>query len=164
VRWPKRSCIGYDEFDKPEFSALRTKIHGSAFVVAVSYYGRSQLYRWCNGEDHGKIKLIHCGVEQQFHAAAKDAPCKAARFLCVGRLCREKGQDILIRAAAVMAAARHKFEVVLVGDGEARAELESLIANLQLFATVTAADRASVANLGIYSIMKVMRIGPVDAR
>jgi colanic acid/amylovoran biosynthesis glycosyltransferase len=127
---------GYDEYDKPEFIGLRTKIHGSAFVVAVSYYGRSQLYRWCDREDRSKIKLIRCGVEPQFHEAAEDAPCEAARFLCVGRLCREKGQDVLIKAAAVMAEAGHKFEVVLVGDGEARAELESLVAGLQLSATV----------------------------
>jgi glycosyltransferase involved in cell wall biosynthesis len=127
---------GYDEFDKPEFIGLRTKIHGSAFVVAVSHYGRSQLYRWCEREDQGKIKLIRCGVEQQFHEAAEDSPCEAARFLCVGRLCREKGQDILIRAAALMAAAGHKFEVVVVGDGETRAELERLIASLNLSGTV----------------------------
>ena len=38
---------GYDEYDKPEFIGLRTKIRGSAFVAAVSFYGRSQLYRWC---------------------------------------------------------------------------------------------------------------------
>lgn len=127
---------GYDEYDKPEFIGLRTKIHGSAFTVAVSYYGRSQLYRWCDREDQGKIKLIRCGVEQQFHEAAEDAPCDVARLLCVGRLCREKGQDVLVRAAAVMAAAGHKFEIVLVGDGEARVELESLIASLQLSETV----------------------------
>jgi len=127
---------GYDEYDKPEFIGLRTKIHGAAFVAAVSYYGRSQLYRWCDREDRGKIKLIRCGVEQQFHEAAEDRPCEAARFLCVGRLCREKGQDILVRAAALMAAAGHKFEVVVVGDGEAREELENLIASLQLSGTV----------------------------
>jgi glycosyltransferase involved in cell wall biosynthesis len=127
---------GYDEYDKPEFIGLQTKIHGAAFVAAVSYYGRSQLYRWCDREDRGKIKLIRCGVEQQFHEAAEDRPCEAARFLCVGRLCREKGQDILVRAAALMAAAGHKFEVVVVGDGEAREELENLIASLQLSGTV----------------------------
>ena len=127
---------GYDEYDKPEFIGLRTKIHGAAFVAAVSYYGRSQLYRWCDREDRGKIKLIRCGVEQQFHEAAEDRPCEAARFLCVGRLCREKGQDILVRAAALMAAAGHKFEVVVVGDGETRAELERLIASLNLSAKV----------------------------
>jgi glycosyltransferase involved in cell wall biosynthesis len=35
-----------------------------------------------------------------------------------------------------MAAAGHKFEVVVVGDGEAREELENLIASLQLSGTV----------------------------
>jgi glycosyltransferase involved in cell wall biosynthesis len=35
-----------------------------------------------------------------------------------------------------MAEAGHKFEVVMVGDGEERAELESLIASLQLSGTV----------------------------
>ena len=43
---------GCEEFDKPEFIGLRTKIHGAAFVAAVSYYGRAQLYRWCDKEDY----------------------------------------------------------------------------------------------------------------
>src|SRR5262249_16539074 len=63
---------GYDEYDKPEFIGLRTKIHGSAFVASVSYYGRSQLYRWCDGNDQGKIKLIRCGLEENFHGGAAD--------------------------------------------------------------------------------------------
>lgn len=37
---------GPDEFDKPEFLGLREKIVRSKFVVAISSYGRSQLYRW----------------------------------------------------------------------------------------------------------------------
>ncbi|HEU5401876.1 MAG TPA: glycosyltransferase family 4 protein [Terriglobales bacterium] len=127
---------GYDEYDKPEFIGLRTKIKDSAFVAAVSYYGRSQLYRWCDGGDQGKIKLIRCGLEENFHDGAEDVPCEAARFISVGRLCREKGQDVLVRAAALMAAAGHKFEVVIVGDGEARSELESLIAALHLSGVV----------------------------
>ncbi|MEH2614391.1 colanic acid/amylovoran biosynthesis glycosyltransferase [Bradyrhizobium sp. AZCC 1693] len=127
---------GCEEFDKPEFIGLRTKIHGAAFVVAVSYYGRAQLYRWCDTGDQGKIKLVRCGLEQHFHEAADDAPCEAARFLCVGQLYRLKGQDVLVKAAAVMAAAGHKFEVILVGDGESRAELELLISSLNLSKTV----------------------------
>ncbi|WGD54941.1 glycosyltransferase [Bradyrhizobium sp. CB1650] len=123
---------GYDEYDKPEFLGLRAKIRRAAFVAAVSHYGRSQLYRWCDGVDRGKIKLIRCGIEQQFKQIAGDAPCEAARFVCVGRLCREKGQDILIKAAALMAASGHKFEITMIGDGEARAELEGLIGTLRL--------------------------------
>jgi colanic acid/amylovoran biosynthesis glycosyltransferase len=127
---------GYDEFDKPEFIGLRNKICRSEFVAAVSYYGRSQLYRWCDDVDQTKIKLIRCGLEQQFHNSVEDAPCETARFLCVGRLCREKGQDVLIKAAAAMVASGHKFEVVMVGDGEARAELENLISVHRLSGSV----------------------------
>ena len=138
---------GYDEYDKPAFVGLRQKIGGSAFVAAVSYYGRSQLYRWCNPVDRSKIKLIRCGLEKQFHNAAEDASCEAARFVCVGRLCREKGQDILVRAAAMMAAAGHKFEVVMVGDGEIRAELEDLIAVHRLTGTVRLLGWLSTADV-----------------
>jgi len=138
---------GYDEYDKPAFVGLRQKIGGSAFVAAVSYYGRSQLYRWCNPVDRSKIKLIRCGLEKQFHNAAEDASSEAARFVCVGRLCREKGQDILVRAAAMMAAAGHKFEVVMVGDGEIRAELEDLIAVHRLTGTVRLLGWLSTADV-----------------
>lgn len=127
---------GYDEYDKPEFIGLRTKIHEAAFVAAVSHYGRSQLYRWCDAADQSKVKLIRCGLDRGFHEAAEDEPGDAARLVCVGRLCREKGQSILIRAAAMVAAAGHQFELALIGDGEARPELESLIAELGLSGSV----------------------------
>lgn len=127
---------GCDEYDKPEFLALSTKIRHAAFVVAVSFYGRSQLYRWCDKQDRSKISLIHCGIDREFRSEAEDAQSGPARFLCVGRLCRLKGQDLLIRAAASMAGAGHKFEVVIVGDGEDRAELEALISDLEMSGTV----------------------------
>ncbi len=123
---------GCDEFDKPEFIGLREKIRGAAFVVAVSYYGRSQLYRWCDDVDRDKIKLIRCGLEREFHDVPEEAPSELARFVCVGRLCRLKGYDVFLEAAAAMAAAGHEFEAVIVGDGEARTELEKLIAALRL--------------------------------
>jgi glycosyltransferase involved in cell wall biosynthesis len=138
---------GCDEYDKPEFIGLRAKIRGAAFVAAVSYYGRSQLYRWCDDIDRDKIKLIRCGLEEEFHRMANDVPNEVARFICVGRLCRLKGYDVLVEAAAAMAAAAHKFEVVIVGDGEARSELESLIAALRLSGTVRLAGSMSSANV-----------------
>jgi colanic acid/amylovoran biosynthesis glycosyltransferase len=123
---------GYDEYDKPEFIKLQTKIRSAAFVIAVSQYGRSQLYRWCDSADRPKIKLVRCGIDRQFHATVAEPPCETARFLCVGRLSREKGQDILVKAAAMMAKAGHQFELVIVGDGDTRTELERLIATHRL--------------------------------
>lgn len=127
---------GYDEYDRPEFIGLRAKIRAASFVAAVSYYGRSQLYRWCDKADQNKIRLVRCGLERQFHHGTEEVPCDSARLLCVGRLCREKGQDVLVRAAAMIAAAGRRFELVLVGDGEARQDLEALVAELGLWGTV----------------------------
>jgi colanic acid/amylovoran biosynthesis glycosyltransferase len=42
---------GPEEFDKPEFIRLREKVREAAFVVAISSYGRSQLYRWVDYDD-----------------------------------------------------------------------------------------------------------------
>jgi glycosyltransferase involved in cell wall biosynthesis len=51
----------------------------------------------------------------------------AARIVCVGRLCEEKGQLLLIEAAARIAAKGIPLELVLAGDGDLRGEVERLI-------------------------------------
>jgi len=95
--------------------------------VAVSSYGRSQLYRWVDRADWPKIKVVHCGEETAFHSIRATPFPSAPRVVCVGRLCEQKGQLLLIDAAARLAAKRLPFELVLVGDGEMRSELEALI-------------------------------------
>lgn len=50
--------------------------------------------------------------------------------VCVGRLCRQKGQDTLLRAWAGIPAAVPGARLVLVGDGPDRAALEALAAGL----------------------------------
>jgi glycosyltransferase involved in cell wall biosynthesis len=51
----------------------------------------------------------------------------ALRFVCVGRLCAEKGQLILVEAAARLVSKGIPLELVLAGDGPMREELETLI-------------------------------------
>ena len=55
------------------------------------------------------------------------APSSFRRFVCVGRLCEQKGQLLLIEATHRLAAEGTDFELVLVGDGELRADIEALI-------------------------------------
>ena len=58
-------------------------------------------------------------------------PCSPApaarRLVCVGRLCEQKGQLLLVEAAQRLATQGIEFELVLAGDGELRAEIEALI-------------------------------------
>ena len=123
---------GPDEFDKPEFLGLREKIVRSKFVVAISSYGRSQLYRWAPAAVWSKVEEVHCGLEPAFHASTDPADPAAARLVCVGRLCEQKGQLLLLEAANRLATRGIEFELVLAGDGETRSELEAAICRLKL--------------------------------
>jgi colanic acid/amylovoran biosynthesis glycosyltransferase len=119
---------GPEEFDKPTLCHLPEKISHAAFVVAISSFGRSQLYRWTDHADWQKISVVHCGLEPAFHSVASimtEEPPR--RFVCVGRLCEQKGQLILMEAVRILAAKGLIFELVLAGDGEMRAEIEELI-------------------------------------
>jgi colanic acid/amylovoran biosynthesis glycosyltransferase len=121
---------GPGEFIQP--MGLDEKIHRSAFAVAVSSYGRSQLYLRARKTDWPKIKVVHCGLEKEFYDHVPATGSMAARLVCVGRLCQEKGQLLLIAAVAALAAKGVLFELVLAGDGPMRAELESVINDLAL--------------------------------
>lgn len=123
---------GPEEFDKPEFLHIKEKIARSAFVVAISSFGRSQLFRWIPYTDWPKVEIVHCGLEPAFHAGAAVPPPAAPRLVCVGRLCEQKGQLLLVRAVAQLVARGVAVELVLAGDGEMRGEIETLIARHQL--------------------------------
>lgn len=119
---------GPEEFDKPQFLHMDEKVRRAAFVAAVSSYGRSQLFRWVAHDQWAKVKVVHCGLERSFHEVAPVGVPTAPRLVCVGRLCEQKGQLLLLEAARLLAARSITFELVLAGDGEMRGQIEALIA------------------------------------
>jgi colanic acid/amylovoran biosynthesis glycosyltransferase len=118
---------GPTEYDKPAALGLNEKILRSAFVVAITSFGRSQLYRWISHAHWHKIKVVHCGLESEYFQGGPVPPPATPRLVCLGRLVEQKGQLLLIEAAALLARKSVNFELVLVGDGEMRHEIESLI-------------------------------------
>lgn len=118
---------GPEEFDKAPLIDLAEKIRRSDGVVAVSSFGRSQLMRQVAHHEWSKIHVIHCGLERAFYDGASSPPPAAPRLICVGRLCEQKGQLLLIDAARQLRDQGCHFELVLAGDGELRRELERLI-------------------------------------
>jgi colanic acid/amylovoran biosynthesis glycosyltransferase len=123
---------GPDEFDHPEADSLGEKVAGAAFAVAVSSFGRSQLNRWADRRDWDKIHVVHCGLDETFLGADPVPVPDAPRLVCVGRLAEQKGQMLLLRALARLAAEGVPFEAVLAGDGPMRADVEAEIARLGL--------------------------------
>ena len=117
---------GPEEFDKAQFIGLAEKIRRCAFVVGISSFGRSQLFRSVEYRLWSKVKVVHCGLEPTFYAGASRL-ASVQRLVCVGRLCEQKGQLLLIEAAQQLLQRGTEFELVLVGDGDLRGEIENLI-------------------------------------
>ncbi|MES2831780.1 MAG: glycosyltransferase [Pseudomonadota bacterium] len=127
---------GPEEFDKPEFLGLREKIRRAAFVVAITSFCRSQLYRWADYGDWKKVAIVHCGIEPAFHQAPATALPTVPTLVCVGRLCEQKGQLLLVRAVERLVRKGQSLSLVLAGDGEMRGDIEQLIAELNLSNTI----------------------------
>ncbi len=122
---------GPEEFDKPEFLHLGEKMRRAHFVVAITSFCRSQLYRWVDSAHWHKIKVVRCGLERAFHEVEAPAP-SGRRLVCVGRLSEQKGHLLLVEAARCLADRNVPFELVLAGDGELRARVEARVAELGL--------------------------------
>jgi colanic acid/amylovoran biosynthesis glycosyltransferase len=121
---------GPEEFDKAPLIGLAEKAKRCRFVAAISSYGRSQLYRLLPHEAWPKVKVVPCGLDPDYFAGPASAA--APRFVCVGRLCEQKGQLLLIEAAHQLAERGIGFELVLAGDGEMRPAIEAAIARADL--------------------------------
>jgi colanic acid/amylovoran biosynthesis glycosyltransferase len=118
---------GPEEFERPEFIKLRTKVEKAKFVVAISNFGASQIYRWADLRDWRKVKIVRCGIEQDYGGHARHEPSNPDRLVTIGRISMQKGHLLLVEAAARVMKERDKFQLIVVGDGELRAEVEALI-------------------------------------
>jgi colanic acid/amylovoran biosynthesis glycosyltransferase len=135
---------GPEEFDGPRSLGLCEKVQRSAFTVAVSSFGRSQIFRWIDRAHWPKVSVIHCGIESSFHEGPLPPVSETPRLVCLGRLSAEKGQMLLVDAANLLAARGVRFEIILVGDGPMRGAIESAIASRTLGEHVKLAGSMSV--------------------
>jgi colanic acid/amylovoran biosynthesis glycosyltransferase len=115
---------------------LDQKIHRSEFAVAISSYGRSQLYLRSEARDWPKVKIIHCGLEKSFFDVPAAPIPASGTIVCVGRLCAAKGQRLLLEVVGRLVASGIPVQLVLAGDGPMRKELEQRIVQLGLSAHV----------------------------
>lgn len=106
-------------------------------VMGVS----EDLVQRCRQMGARRVSLILNGIDERTFARrhpAADSPLRQqhrvppGRLLlgAVGRLSAEKGFDLLIRAVEALVRAGHDLELWIAGDGDQRAELEKLIAEL----------------------------------
>ncbi len=127
---------GPEEFDAPKALSLAEKVHHARFAVAISSFGRGQLYRWVRYADWGKVSVVHCGIEPDRFPTPAPLP-DAPRLVAIGRFSEQKGFPLLIEAMALAAPLYPDLHLTLVGDGELRPEIEALIARHGLAQQIT---------------------------
>jgi colanic acid/amylovoran biosynthesis glycosyltransferase len=130
---------GPDEYERATVLALDVKLRHAAFAACVSHYGRSQLMRWSEPDQWRKIALVHCGLDANYFEENVAKIPETGRLVCVARLGEQKGHLILIAAARRLREAGIDFEIVLIGDGSMRPQIEEAIrkAGLERQITIT---------------------------
>ena len=123
---------GAGEVDSYFLFSLPEKIHRAAFVVAISSFGRSQLFRVAHYADWGKIKLVHCGLDKMFLEQKYVALPTKPKFIAIGRMDAVKGHLLLVEAVAELVSEGLIFKLIMVGGGPLRNEIEGLIKKLKL--------------------------------
>jgi colanic acid/amylovoran biosynthesis glycosyltransferase len=121
---------GPTEFMSP--LALAEKVRHASFAVAISSFGKSQLYMRTAHNDWPKIHVVRCGIDRNFYGDAQAASNPTRRFVCIGRLTEAKGQLLLLDATAKLVARGVDVELTLAGDGPMRGVLEGAIAKHNL--------------------------------
>lgn len=138
---------GPDEFVDAERLSFDEKIARADHVVAISSYCREKLKSLSAPADHAKIAIVRCGIFlEEFAFAPPDAASRA--FVCVGRLCPQKGQKHLPAAMAIVRRRFPEARLVLIGDGEDRPLIEGEIARLGLGDAIELVGWRSNAEVG----------------
>ena len=123
---------GQNELDGAKRLHFDKKVGDSAFTVAVSGYCRSQIMRHVAHEDWGKMKVVHCGLDDSYFSDTVPAFPETLRFLSVARLSPEKGHLLLLEAFAKLLVDHPNAKLVLAGDGPMRDTIDAEIARLGL--------------------------------
>jgi glycosyltransferase involved in cell wall biosynthesis len=142
VCW-RSGCVGLAEWlrDRPRYALIRSGLAQANRVLACSRWMVEQL--GLNGIGAEAIPLPVPPPEPGFVRA----PSRDPLFLYCGRLDREKGVDLLLRAFARVLAGRPAARLRILGGGPRRAALETLSADLAIAEAVHFDGRVSFAEV-----------------
>ncbi len=116
---------GYDIYASP--ADLAMKLQNASFAVAVCEDMRRD---FANLAPSARIAMVPCGIDPTlFRPRAAAAAPRNGRLLAIGRLCEQKGYDVLFAALAALPADRRPV-IDIVGGGDLQACLRNQVAQL----------------------------------
>lgn len=136
VTW-SMTVHGLHDFIEPIRWALSEKLNSSAFSVFISEFGRSQGMCLVPPSVWPKLHVVRCGLDETFLGTGLMSIPQAPRLVFVGRLSPEKGAVLLVEAAAKLIRDGLRVELVLIGDGPSRPDIEQAVSRHGLDDAVT---------------------------
>ena len=111
-------------FFEPRLWRIDEKIARARFVACISHFCRSQGMIFSAPAHWHKMRIVHCAITPERYGT-NTAKTPGKRIVFVGRLAAVKGVRILLEAFAGTRSAHPDAELVLVGDGDERADIEA---------------------------------------
>ena len=116
-------------FFNPYVWRLDAKIERALFIACISNYCRSQAMIFGSIDTWKKMHIVHCGVDPDLFTLVSHQGL-GLNLLYLGRLAAVKGLPILFESIAQLKTVFPELLLNLVGDGEERAKLETMVREL----------------------------------
>jgi glycosyltransferase involved in cell wall biosynthesis len=144
---------------------LSRKLREADFVTVCTRHGMERLQRSHSLIVADKLHLVHHGVDTGRLTNETRVGYPVPMIMSVGRLVEKKGFPFVLQAAAVLAGRGIQFELIIVGDGPMRDELERLAGGLGLRDRVVFAGRLTQAQLAhVYRRADALGLGSIVAK
>jgi glycosyltransferase involved in cell wall biosynthesis len=110
---------------------------GAAGVITVSQAVKEDLRNWARVSED-KVRVISnpvdlLGIRKAVHEPLPDGVALGPKtVITIGRMTPPKNQDLLIRAFAAVLHTEPEAQLVILGDGPLRVQIEALVASLNL--------------------------------
>jgi colanic acid/amylovoran biosynthesis glycosyltransferase len=109
---------------------LRRKVQEAAFIRSISRFNKLFLERLYREEAHGKIEVVHVGIELwRYQRSQAPAGGGHPKILTIAALKPYKGLVYLIRAARILAEQGVELDIDIIGAGPLKGQLEREIAH-----------------------------------
>jgi len=117
---------GPDEFYDTTAQHLAEKFKEAKFLICISNYTQSQIYRLLPPDQWHKVHIVRMGIDPVQYAPSLSPSKKEEPFMitCVGRLSISKGQPLLCQAVQDLLEEGLPLQLVFIGDGPERKWLE----------------------------------------
>ena len=110
-------------------SMLATKMQEARFVIAISEFNKDFLIKQLGTWIGDKTYVVHCGIDPKMYELRNGSSRQDRTFnlISVGGLRVYKGMSYLVEASAILQERGVPVRCRIVGEGEERSKLESLI-------------------------------------